>query len=287
MERGDGVSQDDRPNPSGAPVQRLRVRYAKRGRLRFASHRDLARAFERAVRRAGVPMAYSQGFSPHPKISWAPAVPTGVASIAEYVELQLVEPVDPDTLRRELDSALPAGFDVLEVVTAGPGTLAERLEASRWRIEIPGVEPVTLREAVARLMATDRVEVRRMTKHGLRSLDARAAIVRAEVQVGEVSAPAAIAHSDDSSSSTPQVDDWPDGSPPYGILVAVVRQTTPVVRPDDVLNALRVVAGLAPPVAARATRWEQGRLDDEGGLTDPLAHDRVAAGGRREQSPAG
>jgi hypothetical protein len=149
------------------------------------------------------------------------------------------------------------------------------------------VDPVTLREAVARLLAADHVEVRRMTKHGLRSLDARAAVVSAEVRVGERSAPAAIALSDNASRSTPQVDDWPNGSPPYGILVAVVRQTTPVVRPDDVLNALRVVAGLAPPVAARATRWEQGRLDDEGGLTDPLARDRVAAGTRREQSPVG
>lgn len=281
------MSHDDRPNPSGAPVQRLRVRYAKRGRLRFASHRDLARAFERAVRRAGVPMAYSQGFSPHPKISWAPAVPTGVASVAEYVELQLVEPVDPDVLRGELDAALPAGFDVLEVVPAGRGTLAERLEASRWRIEVPGVDPVTLRAAVALLMAADSVEVRRMTKHGPRAMDARAAVISAEVQVSGERTPAMIALRDSGSSSTPRVDDWPDGPPPYGILVAVVRQTTPVVRPDDVLNALRVVAGLVPPVAARAMRWEQGRLDDEGGLTDPLAQDRVAAGVRLEQSPAG
>ncbi|HEY6740580.1 MAG TPA: TIGR03936 family radical SAM-associated protein, partial [Actinopolymorphaceae bacterium] len=57
-------------------VQRLRLRYAKRGRLRFSSHRDFQRALERAVRRAGVPIAYSAGFSPHPKISYAGAAPT-------------------------------------------------------------------------------------------------------------------------------------------------------------------------------------------------------------------
>jgi radical SAM-linked protein len=236
-------------------------------------------------------MAYSQGFSPHPRISWAPAVPTGVASIAEYVELQLVEPVNPEALCRELDAALPAGFDVLEVVTARLGTqketLSERLEASRWRIEMPGVDPVSLREAVACLMAADRVEVRRMTKNGDRSFDARAAVVSAEVRESDGDASVPVALSDNSSSSTPQVDDWPNGSPPYGILVAVVRQTTPVVRPDDVLSALRVVAGLAPPVAARAMRWEQGRLDDDGGLTDPLALDRVAAGAGQVRAPAG
>jgi radical SAM-linked protein len=67
----------------------LRLRYAKRGRLRFASHRDFQRAFERALRRAGVPMAYSAGFSPHPKISYANAAPTGTASEAEYLEIGL------------------------------------------------------------------------------------------------------------------------------------------------------------------------------------------------------
>ena len=61
------VRPTDRRRPPVA--QRLRIRYAKRGRLRFTSHRDVARAFERALRRAGMPMAYSSGFTPHPKIS--------------------------------------------------------------------------------------------------------------------------------------------------------------------------------------------------------------------------
>ena len=60
-------------------MQRLRVRYAKRGRARFTSHRDFSRAFERALRRAAVPMAYSSGFNPHPRISYAGAAPTGAA----------------------------------------------------------------------------------------------------------------------------------------------------------------------------------------------------------------
>src|ERR1700680_3514134 len=82
------------PRPAGqaAPppvVQRLLVRYAKRGRMRFASHRDIARAVERGVRRAGLPIAYSAGFTPHPKISYAGGAPTGVASEAEYLSLAL------------------------------------------------------------------------------------------------------------------------------------------------------------------------------------------------------
>ena len=76
-------------------MQRLRIRYAKRGRLRFTSHRDFSRAFERAVFRARVPMAYSSGFNPHPRISYAGAAPTGSASEAEYLEIALAEVVDP------------------------------------------------------------------------------------------------------------------------------------------------------------------------------------------------
>src|SRR5215831_18070292 len=100
-------ARKNQPEQSQAPVvQRIRIRYAKRGPLRFTSHRDFARAFERAVRRAGVPVAYSQGFSPHPKISYASAAPTGVASEAEYLEIGLQARADPDRVREALDGAL-------------------------------------------------------------------------------------------------------------------------------------------------------------------------------------
>src|SRR5690349_751085 len=118
--------------PEGPPpppvVQRLRIRYAKRGRLRFTSHRDFARAFERALRRADVPIAYSAGFTPHPWVSYVGAAPTGVASEAEYLEIGLARSVDPGVLRTELDQALPDGLDLLEAVVAGPGALADRIE---------------------------------------------------------------------------------------------------------------------------------------------------------------
>ena len=86
------------PEQQAPPVQRLRIRYAKRGRLRFTSHRDFSRAFERAVFRARIPMAYSSGFNPHPRISYAGASPTGAASEAEYLEIGLAEVVDPLTI---------------------------------------------------------------------------------------------------------------------------------------------------------------------------------------------
>jgi radical SAM-linked protein len=247
-----GAERVARRVPEGPPpppvVQRLRVRYAKRGRLRFTSHRDFARAFERALRRADVPMAYSAGFTPHPKISYVGAAPTGVASEAEYLEIGLACEADPSAVRAALDEALPDGLDIVEVVAAGPGSLPERMQGSRWRVELPGVPPADAVAAVSALLARDEVTVERLTKDGRRSIDVRRALVLAEIVSAE-----------------------------RAILELVVRQVTPSVRPDDVLAALRVVAGLAlsaPPVAVRVA---QGPIDEHGTVGDPLAPDRAAA----------
>ena len=242
--------------PEGPPppptVQRLRVRYAKRGRLRFTSHRDFARAFERALRRAEIPMAYSAGFSPHPKISYIGAAPTGVASEAEYLEIGLARICDPDVVRDAIDAVLPDGLDIVEVLTAGPGSLADRMAASWWRIELPGIELATLQDAVERFLARDEVGVERLTKNGRRTLDARSPVLRMDVLGPGSDAPAGV----------------------RAILDLVVRQVTPTVRPDDVIAALRDVAGLAPTGPPVAVRLAQGPLDDAGEIADPLVSDR-------------
>ena len=248
------------PNPSAPPVQKLRLRYTKRGRLRFTSHRDVARAFERAIRRAGVPMAYSQGFNPHPKISWVGAAPTGVASEAEYVEMSLVRAVDPLVLAREVDAALPPGLDVVDAVTAATGSLPERIHASLWEIVIDGVDPAQLQRAVTVFLALETAMVERLTKDGRRQLDARGAVISMVVATDE-------------SPTAPAADIASAGR--CGTLRAVVRQTSPAVRPDDVMSALLVVADLVPAVPVRATRLAQGPLDDDGLLGDPLAPDRA------------
>ncbi|GAA0812432.1 TIGR03936 family radical SAM-associated protein [Spirilliplanes yamanashiensis] len=255
----------NQPVGGQAPVvQRIRIRYAKRGPLRFTSHRDFARAFERALRRAGVPIAFSQGFTPHPKISYASAAPTGVASEAEYLEIGLQAEVDPADLRVALDAALSPGLDVLDaVIAAGHGSLADRIDSSVWRIELPGVGAPTAQAAVEAFTASAEVLVERMTKQGRRSFDARAAVARIAVAEANLAPSGA----DDA---------------PCAILDLVVRQVTPAVRPDDVLSGLRVVAGLEPPVPPRATRLAQGALTADGQIVDPLDADRQDAsiGGR-------
>ncbi|MCM4080604.1 TIGR03936 family radical SAM-associated protein [Actinoplanes sp. TRM88002] len=226
--------------------------------MRFTSHRDFARAFERALRRAAVPIAFSQGFTPHPKISYASAAPTGVGSEAEYLEIGLQAEVDPGQLRVALDAALSPGLDILDAVIAGPGSLADRIDASHWRIELPTVEPADAESAVRAFIALDEVLVERMTKQGRRSFDARQAV--AHIDVTDQSA----------------VPSEADGAP-CAIIDLVVRQVTPAVRPDDVLSGLRVAAGLEPPVPPRVTRLAQGTLTAQGDIVDPLDADREPA----------
>lgn len=250
-------------------MQRIRLRYTKRGRLRFTSHRDFQRAFERALRRSAVPMAYSAGFTPHPKVSYANAAPTGVASEAEYLEIGLAAPRDPEELRALLDESLPNGLDVIDAVEVRTPNFVERLEASEWLVRLDGVAPDEAARAVALFLAQEQVEVRRQTKNGVRVFDARgpvAALGIVEPQVGN----GPDAHSEGESDVRT--------ARPCAILRLVVRHATPAVRPDDVLSGLRVTADLAPPVPAEVTRLAQGPLDEETGtVTDPLALDRAAA----------
>ena len=229
------------PDQQPPPVQRLRLHYAKRGRARFTSHRDFGRAFERALRRAAVPMAYSSGFSPHPRISYANAAPTGAASEAEYLEIGLAAACDPASVQAALDAALPPGLDIVEVVVAPPGALADRLTGSRWRADLVGVSADEQQAAVRRFLAAPEVPVSRMTKNGVREFDARGAVVSLEVvETG---------------------------------LTMTLAHGVPLVRPDDVLKGMTQVWPTFSPVEVPVlTRLTQGTLDATTGSVVELGH---------------
>ena len=286
---------DARPSSSAASaqpaVQHLVVRYAKRGKMRFASHRDVARAFERGVRRAGLPIAYSAGYTPHPKISYAGGAPTGVASEAEYLILALTARQAEAQVRQRLDMALPDGIDVIDVaerVSPGPSPQATEpavspqatqpagpaprdgiarsqpgvsgapsaalggLEASQWQVVLPGVQPAAARSAVAGFLARAEAPVQRLTDKGVRLLDARAAVAGLSVLDPGVLDPAGRSHRDGGSIAAVT------GLNDCAILRMVVLHTVPAVRPDDVLTALREDHGIAPSSPPLTTRLAQG-----------------------------
>jgi radical SAM-linked protein len=227
--------------------------------MRFASHRDIARAIERGVRKAGLPVAFSAGFSPHPKISYAGAAPTGTASEAEYLEIALTVACAALDFRDRLDAALPDGIDVIEVrdlADVPDGAGARRLEESHWRAVLPGVSPGEATRAVAAFLAADSIIVERLTNKGNRRLDARAAVTVLELDRRAALAADAQDASVDADAQDASVDaDAQDAS-----LFMIVQHVTPAVRPDDILAALGKIAALTPSSPPLVTRLAQGPL---------------------------
>jgi radical SAM-linked protein len=200
----------------------VRVRYTKTGPASYASNRDLARAFERMVRRAQVPVAYSSGFSPHPRISHYNVAPTGAASLAEYLEVALAAAPDLEQLREALHTVAPVGVAVTEVVAIQRGATAKELTASLWRAEFSA--PIGLEAAVQALLAAPAATITRESGSGIKTIDVVPALRELRV----------------------------DGN----IVTMVVAHTEPLVRASDVTAALSRYG--ADWSSCRLTRLEQG-----------------------------
>ena len=120
----------------------VRLRFSKLGKVRWTSHRDVARMWERAFRRAGVTVQYTGGFSPRPKVSFGLALPTGHESFAEYLDVHLADTgpagVDVLTLPGRLTPALPNGIDVTGALAldAGSPSLQHEVTSCSWEVEL-------------------------------------------------------------------------------------------------------------------------------------------------------
>ncbi len=140
-----------------APVpERLRVRFSKLGKVRFLGHRDLARVWERTIRRAQLDVAYSEGFSPHPRLSFGLALSTGYESLGEYLDIEVwTVPDDLAALPGRLSSLLPEGIDaaLAQLVDRSEPSLQQAVTSCSWQIDIPDVAPDALAEVVERALA--------------------------------------------------------------------------------------------------------------------------------------
>ena len=166
---------------------RIRLRFAKLGKVRWTSHRDVARMWERALRRADLPVAYSAGFSPRPKVSFGLALSTGHESLAEYLDVDLAPEddgrIDVADLPARLSPALPVGVDVLAAARIEPHTpsLQEAVTSCTWRIEVPDRSPTELSALVASALAADTLMVTRERKGHEVTDDLRPAILSLEL----------------------------------------------------------------------------------------------------------
>lgn len=229
------------PGPGGRT--RLRIRFAKLGKIRWTSHRDVARMWERAFRRVELPLAYSEGFSPRPKVSFGLALPTGHESVAEFLDVEVTNlaGVDVSTLTSRLSAALPVGVDATAVARLEPGTpsLQEDVVSSSWRWQ---VVPADDRGSITAAEMADRVAAALAASQLVITRTRKGAEVTEDIRPGI----------EGLSLVEPRGDDQRDGSEELW-LMADLATVPRSVRPADVLCAL--APGLEERHVRRTHQW--------------------------------
>jgi radical SAM-linked protein len=167
--------------------QRLRVTFAKGPRLKYISHLDLVLAWERALRRAGVPLAYSQGFHPQARLQLASGLPLGYTGTAEMMDVILDEPLSPVDFIANVRPVLPEGLTVtaVEEVAVKSPSLQSALRQAEYRVVVETSLPADeLAIRLAGLLAADRLEQQRVRKQQVETFDLRPLV--ADVQLEAV-----------------------------------------------------------------------------------------------------
>jgi radical SAM-linked protein len=230
------------------PSGRFRVRFRRGEEVKYISHLDLMRCWERALRRAGMALAYSEGHTPHPRLALAAPLAVGVTSSAELLDVFLTRPTATSELMRSVGEQLPAGIEIMEVVEVGLGlpSLQSEVRWAGYRVEGPfDGAPEDVRSAVDRFLAAESIPWEHMREKQVRKYDIRA-LVR-----------------------DLRADDAPQGS--YALAMVLRCDNTATGRPEQVVAALSlpgplvihrrelVLAGTSPARQAwrRHGRFEQ------------------------------
>ena len=164
-------------------MSRYRVKFSKEGPARFSSHLDMVRFFDRSTRRAGLPVAFSEGFNPHPKFSFAAPLPVGIAGTEEYMDMDLTVSLSPEEIASRLDKNLPDGYQILDVkqIDERAKNLMAILSRAAYRAiaEIPaGYDEAMLQAALAKLMAQDNIIITREVKGKRKEVNLRPGIFK-------------------------------------------------------------------------------------------------------------
>ncbi|HZV80547.1 MAG TPA: TIGR03936 family radical SAM-associated protein, partial [Geobacteraceae bacterium] len=160
---------------AGEGTARIRIRFAKTGNMRYLSHLEMITLFTRAVGRAGIPIRFSQGFHPHPKFSFATALSVGVESLAEYLDMEILEGFGAETVKAALNSVLPGGMSVLEAreIPLKSESLSVMMAGVRYRVTMAKEISLPLEEMTARFLALDSYPYHRAKKGGEQEFDLR------------------------------------------------------------------------------------------------------------------
>ncbi|UCG10097.1 MAG: DUF2344 domain-containing protein [Dehalococcoidia bacterium] len=158
-------------------MQRLRVRFARGEAVKFISHLDLMRLWQRALRRAGMPLAYSEGFNPHPRISLAAPLPLGVTSDAELMDILVSKWVSPHFFTGALSQQLPAGIEIRQVypMSLTLPSLQSQVRFAEYRVEVE-TEEKNIEAKITSLLALKQLPWQHQRDTGPKSYDLRALI---------------------------------------------------------------------------------------------------------------
>ncbi len=160
-------------------MQRLRIRFSRGEEIKFISHLDIMRLWQRALNRAQIPLAYSEGFSPHPRLSLAAPLAVGVTSQAELMDIFCRKWVSPHFFTDALSQQLPAGMAILQVNTIAPTlpSLQSQLSQAEYEVELETEkEQSEVKAALASLLALEQLAWHHQRDTGTRNYDLRALI---------------------------------------------------------------------------------------------------------------
>jgi len=159
---------------------RVRLRWSKSEEVRFTSHLDVGRTFERAIRRSGIPIAYSEGFHPHQKVAFGPPLPLGFISDSEYFDIQLTQPYSYGVLYR-LSQALPPGFKFLEAkpILGKSESLSSIINLALYETELEYPEK-EINAKIESILSQKNLMVTRTHKEGLKEVDIRKHVIKFE-----------------------------------------------------------------------------------------------------------
>lgn len=227
----------------------IRLRFSKQGKVRFVSHRDVARAVERAVRIEALPVAFTQGFSPRPKVSFGLALAVGHESRAEYLDLELRDAIDPADLPAALSAALPDGLDVTGAAALAPRApaLQEAVTTVAYEVQVADLAPAGLTTAVDAALAAETLPIPTTRKGRDVVVDLRPGLEHLEVA----------------------------GQAPATFLAVELSTRSRSTRPAELLTALRILAGVdAGDGEDRVLRTQQW-IERDGARLEPLEADRA------------
>lgn len=174
---------------------RILLKFSRESQIKYISHLDIQRLFQRALRRAKIPMEYSKGYNPHLLISFATAMPLGVCSRGEYVEIQTEKYINPIDVKARLNEALPVGIQILDAAELQDNypNVGSVIALAQYSLAFTGENA---QESIKELLQSEEIVIEKKTKKGLAQVNVRKMIHSLSIQDNKIKATLSLSNSE-------------------------------------------------------------------------------------------